>query len=67
MVPKLEVCSVCKALLDEYADRRKREKEEVYKVLSRYRGHCCDILSTTSTCMTLLVDSVVIIAAPPSA
>ena len=32
MVPKLEVCSVCKALLDEYADRRKREKEEVYKV-----------------------------------
>ena len=55
MVPKLEVCSVCKALLDEYADRRKREKEEVYKVLSRYRGHCCNhyILSTTSICMTL--------------
>ena len=44
MVPKLEVCSVCKALLDEYADRRKREKEEVYKVLSRHCHHCCNLL-----------------------
>ena len=71
MVPKLEVCSVCKALLDEYGDHRKREKEEVYKVLSCYRRHCCNhyILSTTSTCtcMTLVVDSVMIIAALPSA
>ena len=61
MVPKLEVCSVCKALLDEYADRRKREKEEVYKVQSRYRHHC-----TFEHNDTLVVDSIVIITAPPS-
>ena len=32
MVLKLEVCSTCKTLLDIYTERRKREKEDIYRV-----------------------------------
>ena len=32
MVLKLEVCSVCKTLLDNYTERRKKEKDDIYKV-----------------------------------
>ena len=32
VVPKLEVCSTCRALLDNYSGRRKKEKDDVYKV-----------------------------------
>ena len=34
MVQKLEICSVCKDLLDSYTEQRKREKEEIHKVCS---------------------------------
>ena len=31
---KLEVCSVCRALLDSYSERRKKEREDIHKVES---------------------------------
>ena len=34
LVQKLEVCSICKALLDSYTERRKREREHIHKVRS---------------------------------
>lgn len=38
MVMKLEVCSVCKALLDNYTERRKKEKDDIYKLQSMGHG-----------------------------
>jgi ubiquitin carboxyl-terminal hydrolase 20/33 len=38
MVQKLEICSVCKDLLDSYTEQRKREKEEIHKLQSMCHG-----------------------------
>ena len=36
MVSKLEVCSMCKALLDNYSERRKKEKDDIHRVCVHY-------------------------------